>query len=335
MNTKDYIIVRKDEKNHLVHLTSKDTKGKSLYGILEKGRHLEPTTIEFADKEVIAQLGPKPTPGTAYGCKIEPWKRTLPHDFWGDVHIFRDLPKEEKTALKIALDAQAKFFTKLRLGFFAPVSMEIRPPNGTYSGMYKYTGKDDVQDTIILSPRSFAEPNSSQDLIKPRYWTNYVICHEGFHGVWFRGCDNRIKARWIDAYHATLKLSETEPKQVIKLGRKFVDSATSMEDFIGGRSEEDKALFEACISWIKDTHNLKQDHLSILVSCGQHDSIGKMWPTERILDKDFEIPLGKYASKNPEEFFAEAASIHFGGKVQIPKNILALLEKTIKRVRQA
>lgn len=333
----DYLIIQtKDDNgklnNNLLKLTSKNV-GKNMHGVLEKNRAYEPKTVDFDDKQIIANLGPKPAYGQAYGCKVEPWLRTLPHDFWGDIHIFRNLTKAEKKALKSALDDQAQFFLKHHLGYIAPLNMEIRPKTGTYAGRYQYTGKEDKPDTMILSPISFTdEPNSKQEVVKPKHWVNYVICHEGAHGVWFRGCNSSIKARWIDAYHATMILKETDPSHVIKLGKKFVKSRTDMDDFCSGLDEEQTSLFDACVSWINDYHSLNRKHLKILIDSGNHDSIGKLWPQEKILDSDAEIPLGEYASKNPEEFFAEAFSLRYANNMKLPKNIQKLLDKTLEKV---
>jgi hypothetical protein len=333
----DYVIIQyKDEGREikqLLKVQSKDTSKDELSGMLEHDRAYNPRTIDFQAKTIIANLGPKPVPGTAYGLRVEPWRKTRVHDFWGDVHVFRSMPKEESKALKLALDSQAEFFTRKGLGFFAPLNVEIRPPRGKYAGTYQYTGKEDVKDTLTLSPKSFGEPTKQQEVVKARKWIEYLICHEGAHGVWYRGCSNKIKARWIKAYHSTHILSSTSVSEVIKLGKSFVKAGVAIPDFRSDLDEDQQNLFDACVSWIKDYHSLNSKHLRVLIDTHDFDAIKKLWPQENILDSDFEIPLGEYASTNPEEFFAEAFSLYFATGMKIPRNIEKLLLKTTQAIK--
>lgn len=333
MKTDDYVIIQVENKNHLLKITSKHAKGDDIQGMLEKDRHLKPKTTTFSDSQVIAVLGPKPASGTAYGQKIEPWKRTKVHDFWGNIHFFRDMEKDETKALKLSLDHVANVLTKQKTGFFVPLELEIRPAKGRWTGMYRYNGGGEELDQLQLMPKSFVDPGKIE-VVKQKYYTDYLLLHESAHGIWFKGMNAKLKARWIEAYHATLLLAEAEAKDVHKLGKEFVKARVDIKSFKDELEEPQQKLFDSCVSWIKDYHNLSRDHLNILCDADEYSAIGKLWPNEKIMDNDFEIPLGDYAATKPEEFFAEAYSFHFAGKIQIPKNILALLQKTIDKVKQ-
>jgi hypothetical protein len=314
-----YVIGNDGKKNWLMQVSS--INDGTVYGHLDSNRAYAPQQGEFTLKQIVAVLGEKPAPGSAYGCTVEPFVRTRVHPEWGNVHWHLWMPKTESIALKKALDSISKRLSKAKLFGFVEagnLEMEIRPPKGRYTGMYHYRIKDGENlDRMILRPK----------LGVPM---DYVVAHESGHGVWYRLMTPGQHARWIRLYHSYTKLKEFEPHHLRKLRDDYIADSVPVRDFRGQLEEAQVLLFDNLISTMCGNTRLTAKHLDTLAETGTLDTIKESWPTH-IEDSDFEIAVTEYGTKAPEEFFAEAFAYWLLGQ-KLPKRVQAAMEKTVKAI---
>jgi len=287
---------------------------KSLHCLVEKTRLKDdPEYITVQKEDVVVNLGLNPPMGTVYGNSVEPYYGSKESD-WGSIHFFRDFDKKEKTLMKKALSTCYSDLEKRALTAFLPINIEIRHPKGNYAGMYRYTSKENVRDLMVLRPAGFDDT-----------YLREIIYHESAHGIWYVMVPKKLKARWIKSYQDYVVLSKATVKQMRDIGKEL-EQAGSIKDFRTGLSEEEDTLLSACLGFVYDTYFLTKDNLDVLLSCSQ--SIKEYWPRQPMDLPDIETPIGEYAGKNVEEFFAEAFRIHLIGK-GLPSHLEKLIKTTL------
>lgn len=326
MKKEDLVVVDDGKSTALVRVT---TVGKDCSGVMEKTRHDNPRSIDFAPDQVLVNLGPQPKFGTVYGCKVEWLHETRQTDEWGPIHFFRDTTGKERKAVRQVLDGQLAL--RKKLGLPVPdymASVHVREKSGKWAGTYAYRPRNKEGDIITLRPSSFTEPTEQQSVVKPSRWLDYVVAHEDAHGWWYRYCTAKVKARWIKAYHSLCVLSASEPDEVKSLGRDFLKTTATVRDYRTDLPEEHQALFDGCISWIVDYHSLSRDNIDTLLDVDR-SSVKALWPTDKLFDTDTQIPLGEYASTSVEELFAEAFALRYATGMKLPKQFENLMAKTI------
>lgn len=314
-----YVIGNDGKKNWLLQVSS--VNDKMVYGHLDVGRAYEPKQGEFLLSQIVAVLGTKPSPGSAYGVVIEPYLRTLAHEFWGNVHLHSWLKKEERTSLKKALTDVGKKLTRNKLDGFLDagnLEVEVRPPKGKYTGMYYYRIKNgDNMDRMVLRPKMGVP-------------MDYVVAHESGHGVWYRLMTPQQQARWVKMYHSYTKMKAFEPHHIRKLRDDYIKDSVGIRDFRGQLEEAQVLLFDNLIGSLCGNTRLTTRHLDLLAETGELETIKDVWPLH-VEDSDFEIALTEYGTKNPEEFFAESFAYWLLG-MKLPKRIAAAMEKTVKAI---
>jgi hypothetical protein len=317
----DYVIGTDNKKNFLM-LVNHIADG-TISGVLDTDRAYAPKNAEFEAKNIVCVLGDKPAAGSSYGCLIEPYRTTLVHPTWGNVHVHMGLKSEQKVSIKAALDKTAKRLKDAGLLPFlnlGAVELELRPPKGKYNGMYHFKQKvDKAQDRLILRPQE-------------GYGLDYVILHEAGHGVWFRLLSPQIHARWIKLYNNYTKLKEFEPHHFRKLRDSYIEASVSIGEFKGQLEEDQAILFDNLIGTLCSSTRLTRQNLNTLADTQGLDAIKKDWPTY-VNDTDFEIAVTEYGTKNVEELFAESFAFYMTGQ-KLPKRINTVLEKTLAYAKQ-
>jgi hypothetical protein len=321
-----YVVYRADpQKNRLSWGLVTGENDTDVHGTNEKGLpYSEDQQFDVPKKHVIAVLGTRPHFGTAYGCRVEPFFRTIEHEAWGSIHLFRKMEKEDKLLLRKALGSTHSKLKREGLTGFLPLDLEIRNAKGRYAGMYKFTGKADVRDKMLLHPKVWNDPDQPLP---------FLIFHEAGHGVWYRLMSVKQKARWIAMYHSYLKISDCDPATVKTLRDDFCgQSGEHASDFRGQLDSEEVApIFDLCIDHITSYHGLSVRNIDNLIDADDGAVLKAMWPTIKVLKTDYEYPITEYAMTKPEEFFAEAFAFAMVGKL-VPKRIAALMSSTLQRV---
>jgi len=308
-----YVILWVQDKKKLGQVVKKDTD--YLQVVLEEGRPDPETrqelTIEPAD--VILNLGPEPVHGSVHGCKVEPWHQTVDSDFWGQIHFFRKLCKEDKAELKKGMHAAQKALKKHRLSAFLPLDVEVRPAQGKYSGRYKYRQKG--TDTLTLNPKDF-HPAS----------VPHLVTHESAHGVWFRMVPQHLKAKWVQLYHAYTELTASTPQEIATLREELERSNMTVGQFKKASGMTD--MLKECLDYVKRKHGLTVQHVDILLD--SDESVAKYWP-KTIQLFDIDIPVTDYSKESPEEFFAESLAMYLLG-TKLPSRIEKAIRQTLQKV---
>lgn len=323
----DYVIyVDGDKRKHLVEV--RNLGEGTLGGVLDKNRAYSPENVKFQRKHIIANLGPNPSPGTAYGCNVEVYRNSVESSLWGDIHFFRRMKKEEKTLLKDSLKKVGSWLVKRKLDSFLPINVEVRPQKGRYAGIYHWKGgkKDEnSRDVMTLRPKDALIDNS---------YLTYVVAHECFHGIWYNCVPDSIKARWIKLYHSYLKFSEATKKDIENVKKDFFSKPQTLHDYESQFEDENEELviFKRCIDWVRDNHSLSVQNINTLIN-NDPDFLEELWPTYEMLMPDYDVVISDYAMTKVEEFFAEAGAFYFTHQQKLPGKISKAMDKTLAASR--
>lgn len=315
VNKDDYAIVRDDKNRYHLVLVQAIHKDGSLFCVYEKSRMKEPREETLSAESVVVNLGPNPPPGTVYGCDVQLFRYSLSSG-WGSVHFFRDLDKDEKSKLRLALKHAYTQLEERKLSSFLPIDIEVRYPRGKYEGWYKHAKGGDV---MRLMPKIY----DTEALL-------HTIFHEAGHGVWWNLVPNHIKAEWILCYYQNVSISNATAQSILDLGKQC-SAADSTHDVLSVLDEEEAAVFNACLAYIANTHYISRDDLNILLAARK--PIKNYWPRLPMQLADIETQIGEYAGKNVNEFFAEAFRIFMCAK--LPATLHRLMIKTLSRTIKA
>lgn len=316
LNQGDYLIISIGDKPHLAKCVH--TEDKSYKAILEKdklsGGDLVP--VDFKARDVLTNLGKSPKPGKVYGVSVEPLHKQITSKFWGEVRLYLSLNDEQQEALKHELSVAAKRFRELNLNVLK-LEVEIRQRVGKRAGFYKLRPKSET-DIFCVKP----EPNMEG--------IQYVIAHEYGHGIWGRCLGNKMKFRWIEAYHNLVTLNEVSQKRLARI-LEDIQGAGSVADYLKDCEDKDTLVVKSCLKHIKNIHGLDKRHLETALRAGE--KLDNYWPTFIELSEKEQL-LTEYAKSDPEEFFAEAFALWFTGK-KLPKSVESLRDLTMRKLNKA
>lgn len=312
-----YVIYRVNDKRCSWGIVKSETDIE-VTGVDEKSLpYGEDQQFSARKKDLVAVLGVRPEFGSAYGCAIEPYLKTIESPTWGSIHFFYKLEPKDLTALKEGMLKVAKLLKKHGLLGILPLDVEIRRGKGKYTGKYKHFSDPQKRDRLLLHPKLWEN-------------TPFLVAHECGHGVWFQLMSAKQRARWIKAYHSYLSVGECDAQTVKTLREDFCGQQEErVSDFRGQLAEDVAPVFDLCISHITDYHGLTIRNIDNLVDAGSGSSLRSMWPTSKVLKTDYEYPVSEYAMESPEEFFAESFAFHLLGHT-LPKRIKQLMDKTLQ-----
>lgn len=270
------------------------------------------SVFEASAKEVVANLGPSPHVGSAYGLQVEPMRERIDHSFWGEIQIFHPLDDRQRKILRKEMKVAQEHLEKLR----APrieLTTQIKTQTGKMLGFYKYRPK---ADTDILCVKLDDDVSDMQ----------YKLGHEFAHGVWSRCFLPKMKMSWVKMYHDALEIdivSDDDLKGILEDLKTYGD--------LRGFCKENPDLaptMRAVFRHIKQTHSLERHHFDMALMLGE--DVGQYWPTSVELAEK-QVIITEYARKSPEELWAEAYGLKFSGK-KLPSKVDALLEKCMTRL---
>lgn len=269
-------------------------------------------------RDVIALLGKRPHFGTSYGCRIEPFHRTVESEAWGSLHFFMKMEEEDKGHLKTGLSKVHQKLKKAGLTGFLPLDIELRNAKGKYAGSYASTTKPGVRDRMTLHPKDWSD-------------SLYIVAHESGHGVWYCLMGPKARAQWVTLYHSYLAVTECDAQTVKGLRDDFCGQALEhVRDFKGQLAEEVAPVFDLCIEHITTYHGISVTNIDNLIEAEHGKFLKTLWPSARVLKTDYEYPVSEYAATKPEEFFAEAFAFWLRG-TKLPKKVQSLMDTTLQR----
>lgn len=317
LKSDDYAIIQYGSKKLLCLVLN----AKSRRAVIESSLSTDdPKNIEYENENIVANLGPNPIPGTAFGCNIAPYQRTIETDAFGPIHIYRDMESKELKCLKKAMKTARKLYsTQASIDFLPLKEIRILPKKGKYAGLYKTkVVKGEVADSMHLFPETFEDEE----------WNVYMLCHEFAHGLWARCVPPKIRAKWVKLYHKRLQLADVTETQLDDIFNELMDFEHSVSEF--GKELEDeniKLIMKEVLGYFKRNYRMSVREVDILL---QFDSgaLKKLWPTTACLLQE-RPDISEYSLKNVDEFFAEAVAYHLTEKM-VPKDVRKGIENTFK-----
>lgn len=324
----DFVIVKEKTRKLLVQVSSVDTGAKLVFGTKDKDRAYNPQSTQHPVNDVLVNLGPKPMLGSVYSVQIEPYRKTIRHPQWGDVHLFHTLSSDQLKELKIALDRTYKGLQKHGLHKLIDagnLAIEVRPPKGKNLGMYYFRQKgEEASDRLMIRTTDKPEYDKSKLF-------SACLYHEMGHALYWRGMSRKTRARWLRLYEEFCTFSEHKAADVQKIGNQFTKSLTSVKGFRTslGEDEDRVILFDACIAQLCMDHRMSTKDIDIAIEGEDPGLIASLWPKHELRYSDFEEELGDYAMKNHKEFVSEAVRLFYEG-IELPKSVRAVLEKTLR-----
>lgn len=318
-----YVIVNHSGKNKLALVTSVSKSTVSFFLNEELQTDGAVNSVKAPIELVIADLGPKPKVGNAYGVKIDPFYSKEEHPQWGTIFYFRLMQGKEKKFFRKSLDRTIEFLEQKRLAFFLPLDIKVHESTGKYLGYYKHSNKDGVPSIMGIQPPTFEiEPD---DL-------DYIIYHEAAHAMWFKSIRGELRAKWVLLFEKRIKCKHVKQKDLDRiLEALYVHSENGVKDFIKNEaSDEEQLIITECLSYLKKVYKLSVLDVDNLLKDGER-AMDEYWPT--LQDVRREVPdVSLYSMNNCEEMFAECMAFLLIGN-ELPKDVRKLLKETIAHLR--
>lgn len=293
---------------------------------VERDDSSEDLQVSFQPNEVLANLGKKPSVGSVYGLKIEPFIRKIQIPFLGEVRIYREnFTKENVEVLKSCAEAVEKLFKKNRLTKWVDnlSHVELRSKKGKYAGSYtSRKPKDDPKvDSISLNNVPFDD----------RTYLEYVLIHECTHGVWFRMVPDHLKAKWSKLYTKRIQRQSYDQNDLNDLLNSIKSYDGSIHNFSKEMADDlQRQLLKEIYSYIKRVHRLDRGDVDTLVE-NDRDALDTLWPEHQDISNQTNDVGSEYALTNVREFFAETMTFHLLGR-KLPKDVTKGCEATIQKV---
>jgi hypothetical protein len=323
----DFVLIQDGSVTKPVLAKITAVKGGKIHGILS----YEGVAIEGEDSfrfdcdmgDIVANLGPRPAFGKAFGCEIEPYHKTLRTNLSDSgVAVMVDLSDKEEEKL-------TKAFSKIyniskQHGFLKHIKQiryVIRPGMTSVAGMWSLS-KAGTEKIDLYVPRA----DSAEKKAMP---FDYVIAHELGHHIWNRYFEETEKASWIALHRKALAVEEANTSKVSHLRAGLVAAGSVKEFRKALETDEEKKLFSEILSKVCKTFKVRPDEINALLKSG--DNLSNFWLTTAVQRSDSSIIITEYARKNSQELFAECLA-HFLTGVEMPEK---LSKKTANYLRKA
>ncbi|QBX06643.1 peptidase [Burkholderia phage BcepSaruman] len=324
----DYIIGKVDKKTHLIKVDSIH-KGIAS-GLEQKDAHIPQLArmLEFNADSIIANLGPEPKPGRAFGCDTtRRYVGRKTHEHFQRLYWFYKPEGDAGERVVRAFDKAYKVLKKNGLDFIIQPETcvwEITPPNGErYAGMYKRSSKPEKNPhRLIIRP----------EVMEEKDWA-YVIYHElaGHHLHYEFLTGSKLEGAWVKLYNRSVKVSVVKKEDCARILEDFLGQETRLSDYKGQLGEDDAEALKWILKAIKTNHKISLSEIDLLFAADYADDIRAIWP-QRVSRVDLEPLVTEYALKNYKELIAESIAWYLSG-LQLPKDVTKLVEKTLAYVK--
>lgn len=308
----DYVIVKVTNKPALARVQIANSEKKKYKAVLEKEYQEaeNPVPFDFAPSEVLANLGSAPRPGKVFGVNVEVLHDRKETEFYGTISFMREFDDDQLKALRRGMKAVSEEWNRRKLPVL-PIQTTLKYQEGKYAGWYKTKGGE--VDTMCIMP-----PEDMSSL-------TYILSHELAHGIWARNMTPNMRFSWVKLYHKIVNIQEVTEKQ-LRAMRKELEECGDIIDYMRELDDEALELLKAVIKYVKTNHSLDRKHLQMALTI--EGNLEEYWPIAIELSSK-EEKLTLYATKSPEETWAEAFSLNFVGK-KLPKQYTELLDRTLR-----
>ena len=320
VDERDYLIVRDEkDKKFLAKLVDTDPLRAIVCDENQKNKD-RAVYVDFELKDIVANLGKKPTYGDAYRVPVEYVRQEISLEPWGSIRFYKELSEDQfKKVIRSVRKVTATLEEHRVFPREKPIHLLIKDLKGIEGGHYKHYFSDKKDDDLVVRATEFQE-------------IDYVLTHELSHGCWFMLCDDSVKAKWIKAYYLNKSLIDDAEKKYKQMRQELIDAGT-IKDYRKQLDDDDtKDIFDAIIKQFREKYAIDSYDINSLVADG--DDLTEIWPTKAIeITKDAGVLVSEYANKNPKELFAECFAYYFDESKQLPKSMHRLMSKTIEAIR--
>jgi hypothetical protein len=307
----DYVWVEKEGRNYKGMVTKKREKDAVL--VIEEKLPYEEVELLFDNKEIIANLGKKPS-------------HKILHTFYkskscvgvGKVHFFLRIDDKGRSKFVDIIEKGYKELKRKGLVAYFPMNMEVRPENGKKLGHYKVDKKSDL-DTMTMYA------NEESDYLE-------TFFHESGHGVWNRMITKRdVKSKWIDMHRSYISVRTLDTVKLKKIRNEIRSLNLTVSEYKKSlETDDDKLILKEILGYIKKYRHLSIMDLDDIIEARDYELFHNVWPRDSVaLSKIKETGITAYSLKNPQEFFCEAFSFYMKKK-ELPSSVKRLMEKTLE-----
>jgi len=256
------------------------------------------------------------------------------HKEFPEVHIFEKPTKANREILTSSVDHIVSLLKRKRLGFMlaAPITWELRPQTGKYSGYYLHSRNPEKSPHRISIACN--EKTRSGDNARNLY--TYVLAHELGHALHFQYVDTKtfpkLNAKWVSLYRTSISSQEIEAAT----RKRILKEATSAEDlnaYYKHLNEDDKQALKVLMREVWFEHKLHWQEVCTLHSA-RPEYLAELWPTHSVFDTAPKPILTDYATKNFRELFAESFAYWLLDLSQ-PSVTYELMEKSVSTAIQS
>lgn len=322
INRDDYILVQYTGKKPSLALVIDPNHHKADLEVSDENQQMD-TMITYDPENVIANLGPDPKVGKAFGVDIEPYINSITSKKYGTIHIYRKMDDKDFKALKRSMKTLYPKLKANRCDITLPLTFRIKPAKGKHAGYYKMVTRrkdNQVMDYICLQPKVMTDP----------IYMEYVLAHEIMHSLWFRAVPDHLKAKWLKLYRKRLVMTKIKKTELDSLSQEIANYSGTISDYMKEMADEDtNAIIKEVLSWIAKHHRMKKREIKLLQDFDV-EALMDLWPTHAEITKGLNDPT-EYAMKNVDEFFAESGALFITGK-KLRKDITKALKVTLKKM---
>lgn len=313
----EYVVARMGDKKFDVLFVNKKTD-RTCFGSSVKNQPYKDDAddVEFLREQVVANLGENPAPGSVYGQQLELYFKSMDTPF-GKAHFFHKSSKAHKEKLEEFFGKAHKALSKKGLLGFLPLTIELRPVKGKFSGHYTKK-KGEIPDVLCLR-------------LSDEVDTKHIFFHEYAHGIWFHLFTDKMRAKWIREYHRQVTIKKMTVKDSKALLTGLLDEYNQTLHEFKGKLEEDNQFFlKQIITYIKKAHSLSAHDIDTLILAG--DDIKEFWPTTELEISEVKADVSEYGTRDPVEFWCEVFAFYMSNAGSIPERCKKLLEKSLETV---
>lgn len=329
MKINQYVVAKRDKQEKPFLARIHKVGESSCEAVLEKDIQFKKQLVTLEKKHIKVNLGLSPLPGRAYGLDLDNlFRRTIEHDFWGNIHFFVDLEVDQRKMLKQSLDRTAKVVEKLKLApFTRTYETEIRAPKGKWAGMMIPSKDSERLHRVWYAPSKATSPE----------FMDYVVLHEMGHVVRHVGVrTNKMRNRWLRYYQRTIapvKVGAPTLKDMLNTLGEYDEMENSFRSVFKTLTDEaGPRVGKAILQWMKETHRITPRELEIMWRASKTKDLSNYWPDHEVDTHELKPVISDYATKNIEETFAETFAFYCQKK-KLPEKAVELMEHSLSVAR--
>lgn len=296
--------VKKTEKSHVRHIVKVSSVNKKSFTGTSLAKGTAP--ISGSVEMVMANLGPVPKMGWVYGYHISGGLEGATVMNGMDV-IFKVKPPEGMLEeMKKCLDRFPRVFDLLKF------RMEIHGPRGKRLGFWATHKRSDT-DTMGVHVTAFTANEIPETMV-----------HETGHGVWNRLMDEKLRAKFIEAYTHSIDVHAVPLSRIQARAKDFDSQKSSVRTYMKTLDLDEKELFKHMVEWIKDVHHITREDIDRLRSGDL--KVATYFPTHSMVKSTVLPVITQYATTKPVEFFCEAWA-HYWLDKPMPKAVVNIIDQ--------